>query len=225
MEAAAYYGHLDIVRKLLEKGIATDVIYDAIADAAFSGHTDVERLLLDHVRKTAELVDECLFPHQRPMDLAAALYEAAKKGHLDIVGLLFEYGAKPDTQNESENTPIHVAMAHEDWKVANLLLQYDFEVDCKGNRGTPLHLASYFGRIEIVTLLTHKGATVNSRNYTGMTPLMLAIQNGHIHVVKLLLQRNGTLKSTHEDGRGPFILQLSVVIRKPWSISYTMALM
>jgi len=53
-----------------------------------------------------------------------------------------------------------------------------------------LHCASFFGIVELVTVLINDGAyQVDQQDCTGSTPLTWAAGNGHEGVVKLLLER------------------------------------
>ena len=55
---------------------------------------------------------------------------------------------------------------------------------------TGLHCASFFGIVELVTVLINAGGyNVNERDCIGSTPLAWAARNGHGEVVKLLLEQ------------------------------------
>jgi len=55
-----------------------------------------------------------------------------------------------------------------------------------------LHCASFFGIVEIVTVLVQmEGCDINQMDCGGDTPLMWAAKNGHESVVKILLARDG----------------------------------
>jgi ankyrin repeat protein len=82
-------------------------------------------------------------------------------------------------------------------------------------RSTPLHLASFFGRTEIVRRLLEYKKDGNARcdpnkhMMNGDTALHQASWNGHIDVMKLLLQYNAKPNATKEDGSTP--LQLAAI--------------
>jgi ankyrin repeat protein len=86
-------------------------------------------------------------------------------------------------------TPLHVALIHEKYDVAVLLLQKGASVTATANNGwTPLHIASSMGCIEIVEcLLKVYKADYNARDSRGWTPLFVAIFRGHLAVVQLFL--------------------------------------
>jgi ankyrin repeat protein len=84
---AAMYGHVKVVRVLLEGGANVDRANDGRSTAlhlgALYGHLDVCRLLLDWGAK----VDHLDKRHYTP------LHDAARGGHLSVVKLLVERGA------------------------------------------------------------------------------------------------------------------------------------
>jgi len=61
-----------------------------------------------------------------------------------------------------------------------------------GDGFTALHVASYFGHAEVVTLLLDQGADVNkvAMNGSGLTALQSAVSRGNDDVVKTLLEFN-----------------------------------
>jgi uncharacterized protein (TIGR02145 family) len=63
---------------------------------------------------------------------------------------------------------------------------------------TPLMVASYFGKSEIVKILLASHADINIQSGSGLTALMIASQKGHAEIVKMLLDAGAkkSLKST-----------------------------
>jgi ankyrin repeat protein len=52
-----------------------------------------------------------------------------------------------------------------------------------------LHLASEYGKMEVVSLLLDRKAFINGKTKNGYTALHLACQNGHLNLVKFLIER------------------------------------
>ncbi|XP_078581532.1 death-associated protein kinase 1-like [Branchiostoma floridae x Branchiostoma japonicum] len=69
--------------------------------------------------------------------------------------------------------------------------------------GTALHVASMYGRTEIVKLLLQHDADVEARDNYGDTALHVASRNGHTEIVKLLLQHDADVEARDNDGRKP----------------------
>ena len=65
---------------------------------------------------------------------------------------------------------------------------------------TALHLASYWGRIDIVRLLLTEGADITIAANDGMTALHLASRNGHLDIVRLLLTEGADITIADSDG-------------------------
>eukprot|EP01132_Coremiostelium_polycephalum_P006120 gene6120-7626_t len=60
---------------------------------------------------------------------------------------------------------------------------------------TPLHIASFEGFIDIVTLLIKKGSKIDQKDKNGWTPLHCAASAGHFKVCEILLLKDITLAS------------------------------
>jgi ankyrin repeat protein len=100
---AAIYGHMEVVRMLLEEGAnieRTDgSVYTALHQAVWNGHLDVCRLLLDWGAK----VDALNKARNTP------LIWAAWAGHLSIAKLLVERGADVSLKNVDGDTALDFA--------------------------------------------------------------------------------------------------------------------
>jgi len=100
---AARYGHVDVVRLMLEGGAdakrANAVQRTALHMAAWSGYLEVCRLLLDCGAK----VD----PQDKLKE--TPLHDAARQGHLSVVKLLVERGADVRVKNDYGMTASKVA--------------------------------------------------------------------------------------------------------------------
>ncbi|XP_063824793.1 oxysterol-binding protein-related protein 1-like [Ostrinia nubilalis] len=80
------------------------------------------------------------------------------------------------------------------------------DINCKGknksNLGwSPLHLASYFGHVEVVRALMEAGANVDAINDTGDTPLHKACFTGNEELVILLLKYKADVHIMNGEGR------------------------
>ena len=98
--AATMQGHADAVRRLLAAG--ADVHnkgWNALHYAAYSGHTEIARLLIEHM---ADL--DARAPNgQTPLMLAASA------GYLDVVKLLVDNDADMDLEDADGHTAINLA--------------------------------------------------------------------------------------------------------------------
>ncbi|KAH9012837.1 A designed selected ankyrin repeat protein in complex with the Map kinase Erk2 [Lactarius deliciosus] len=159
---AAFYGHIEFVRILLERNVETNArdeegstpLHHATYPEGFragwwGGSPDVVRLLLDHG------ADACL----RDNDGNTALHWAAYGGHLEVCRILLERNVEANSLNDEGSAPLH--QASEGLKV---------------------------GSADIVRLLLDHGADVHVRNLSGKTPSEVARGPEQQKIVELLSQ-------------------------------------
>ena len=60
---------------------------------------------------------------------------------------------------------------------------------------TPLHVASKWGKGNMVSLLIDKGANYEAKTRDGLTPLHCAARSGHEAVVDMLLEKGAPITS------------------------------
>lgn len=142
--------------------------------------TDLENAMLDacHQGNTEE-VEKALASGMSP-DIEdeghySALHLAAMGGHLDVVKVLVEKGARL----ESSDPP----KGYEHLKIGNAL-----------------YYAAGEGHAGIVEYLADKGADVNCVSPMGVSSLMLAVEQGHGDVVTVLTTRKAALELANSDG-------------------------
>jgi len=89
-------------------------------------------------------------------------------------------------------------------KVQNFIEKSGVNVDVQGEMNrSALHLASLFGKIEVVMYLVEKGAKINTQAISGETPLHLAVLNGHTNVAEFLLSEKADWNITNKTGKKP----------------------
>ena len=106
------------------------------------------------------------------------LHWAAVKGHKDVVLLLLDRGADPNSTFEDRWTPV-----------------------------TPLHWAANLGHKDVVLLLLNRGVDPNLADEDGWTPLHWAVRKGHKDVVLLLLQKGADPNMATNYGLTPLALE------------------
>ena len=83
-------------------------------------------------------------------------------------------------------------------EIEDLILQ-GADVDVQVNKGrTPLMIASYWGREDVVRILLGAGADVNIKGDDGWTALMIAVESGHKEIVEMLLDRGADVNQKNE---------------------------
>ena len=113
---AAYEGHLEIVKLLLDKGAEIDtrdnMSFTPLLVAAISGHQEVQKELI--IRGADVNLAERSFGW-------TTLHRAAANGHLELIQLLLDKGAQINIKNKKGDTPLAVARQKGKTKAAELL--------------------------------------------------------------------------------------------------------
>ncbi|CAB3383797.1 Hypothetical predicted protein [Cloeon dipterum] len=172
LHCAAEYGHLDLVRELIDLGAeieATDHNGWNVAHFACKGFLKCE-----------------IFDHE----------------YVNIIELLLESSGKLACQKTNDGrTVLHILSNHyqrfvciRDHKLVRFLVEYA-EVDGK------LHLAAKKGDLALVQQLIESGADLNAADHKGKTALMRASKLNKSDVIAFLLERNADLKRKDEKGR------------------------
>ena len=193
-------------RSVFQKEILDDE--EKLCEAAKNGDVDnVQRLISSNLINV-----NCLSRMTVPY-LSTPLWEAAKRGHKEVVLLLLNKGANPNTPANGY-TPLGIATIWGYTEVVQLLLNRGAEPNRASNFGeTPLlsamknyHRHKEFHQQdykELVQLLLEGGADPNASNDTGRTPLHAAIWSGHKEVVELLLDRGSDPNKSDDAGETP----------------------
>lgn len=133
---------------------------------------------------------------------------AAHSGNPDLVKLLVEYKADPNSKNKHGYTPLHWAALLDHEKVIESLVSCGATVrqplkDAYGS--TPVHWAAEAGSCNALGALLRSGAPVDSKNYLGETAMhWLAISDGaelHHECISLLARKGAdfTIKESAGD--------------------------
>ncbi|KAK1169625.1 ankyrin repeat domain-containing protein 50 [Acipenser oxyrinchus oxyrinchus] len=211
LRSAAWGGHAEAVRILLEAGAEVDGSDSegrtALRAAAWGGHEEILCTLLDYGAQVDQPDREGRTP----------LIAAAYMGHKEAVELLLDHGAQVDVQDSDGRTALSVAALCVPsaaglgyCEVVSLLLERGADPGHKDRDGmTPLLLAAYEGHAEVVELLLEAGADVDeaagpqggSRISTAVTPLLAAASMGHVFVVNTLLFWGAAVDAIDGEGR------------------------
>ncbi|KAM5148426.1 ankyrin repeat and SOCS box protein 14 [Mantella aurantiaca] len=128
------------------------------------------------------------------------LFLAVDNCRLENVTFLLANGCDPDAKNDTEDSPLVIAIRHGSYDIASLLLRHNARVNltCSDNR-TALHEAAKLGRKDIARLLLQSGADPDWTSNFGFTPLALAAQHGYMDVMELLIQKGASVMAQASD--------------------------
>jgi ankyrin repeat protein len=187
LHLASYYGRIAITRALLDGG----------ADANSKDnkgrtplHSVAEGRYLysagDGIRVAQLLLERGADVNTADEDNRTPLHLASYHGRVEIVRVLLD-GDATNSKAKQGWTPLHeMAIGGENHSrdnlrhgvlIAQLLLERGADVSMSNDDNqTPLHLTSYFGKVEVVLVLLNAGANASATNAQGQTPLHLALQ-------------------------------------------------
>jgi ankyrin repeat protein len=222
---AAMYGHLGVVRVLIDIGAAD--IESKIGKfemtplhlAVVNGHHTTILILIDHganVDAKDDFHETPLFDALRAKDEVTVrllvekgadvtaqgidgrqpLHVAAKYGVRFAVELFLEKGVDINVKDKYSRTALHEAARYGMHQIADILLKNDAVVDATNDAyETPLYLAAAKGEEVLSRLLINTGANVNAKNNVAQTPLHVACQSGHLAVSELLIQKGANIEA------------------------------
>jgi ankyrin repeat protein len=179
--------------------------------AALSGHHDVFRQLLGHLKAKNNITEEngmgrldaSAEGNGRTEKLEAdidardgqkrsALHLAAEGGHVEMICVLVqEFKANTETQDMRGQTPLHYAalLGHVD---ATRVLARDLKADIEAQdvrMQTPLHHAALGGHTGAIRVLVQElKANTEAKDKEGYTALGCAIVGRHVEAVRVLVQ-------------------------------------
>jgi ankyrin repeat protein len=197
--AALCKKHLQVAGVLLEHGGTVDV-------RGSGGDTvlhKIMRLNEENIDTVQFLLERGADVNARREDLSTPLHLAIVDGEVNVARILLEYHADVNSQNDKGLAPLHLLMREEisqleenDSDLVVLLLENGAIVNLQAkDNSTPLHLASYNLRFEIVQELLDKGANADAENDEGRTPLQEVFRGDHpsledsAGVAQILLER------------------------------------
>lgn len=175
------------------------IINNRLIDAAFAGDIPQVCSLLD---KKAEI------NHINQYD-QSALEEAAKRDHVEIIGLLLSEGQKIDP--EIIKNAFFSAILQDQVRIIETFLAHDININQtklhNDEKMTPLMLAAYCGQDKIARLLLDQKASIHDLNERGNTALIIAASRAHgQYVCKILIDHKADINQPNHMGDTPLIV-------------------
>merc|ERR1712223_569566 len=118
----------------------------------------------------------------------SALLIAIRTGQQDVVSLLLDSGANPDSRDRDGESAVHVAVREEDYNMLQILLKAGADPNLPSHLGKfPLHLAVDRQLEEMVRYLVKEAMVdLNREDYSGMTALTFAESCRNQNILRLI---------------------------------------
>uniref|UniRef100_A0AAQ5ZTW0 Ankyrin 1, erythrocytic a n=1 Tax=Amphiprion ocellaris TaxID=80972 RepID=A0AAQ5ZTW0_AMPOC len=247
---AAQGDHMDCVKQLLQYNAEIDdITLDHLTPlhvAAHCGHHRMAKVLLDKGAKpnsralvsekhTLKLKFRCFTEYVRchiycslpVQDDQTPLHCAARMGHKELVKLLLEHKANPNSTTTAGHTPLHIAAREGHVQTVRILLDMEAQqtkmtkvkpcCSCYfssnellilylKNGLTPLHVAVHHNNLDVVNLLVSKGGSPHSAARNGYTALHIASKQNQVEVANSLLQYGASANAESLQGVTPLHL-------------------
>ena len=132
---------------------------------------------------------------------------------LDHALLLLKHGAEVNKRDKGNQTPLHLAIRRNRFRLAGILIEHGADAIAENNEGqTPLHILSesdiddetdVHHVLDHALLLLKHGAEVNKRDKDKETPLHLAIRWDWFKLAEILLKHGADVNAENNQGMTP----------------------
>ncbi len=149
------------------------------------------------------------------------LHLAVRLGKYHVIKLLLEKNANPNSIDNEQKSPLHMAAkcspdivellldngADVNMKVGHIRYlssgYNSFREDSREGYWTPIFIASRYNNDELIHLLLERGANINARDSLGRTPLHIAALFASRKAIEFLLENGADINSIDCVGRTP----------------------
>ncbi|CAI2350815.1 unnamed protein product [Caenorhabditis sp. 36 PRJEB53466] len=185
-----------------QKSVSYILEYLKQKEETFEEKAENEYLNRSHAsRKTLRNVNEdqkvSTMVNMADRDQNSPMHVVASNGYLEMMELLYKYGAVVTQVNEDEETPLHRAAHSGQTGAVRMLLEWDKRLllnkDEMGN--SALHLAAKMGHDVTTRVLLEQGADKEAKNSFQQTPLQVAVEYGKLETCQQLVSKGAQVEN------------------------------
>jgi ankyrin repeat protein len=207
---ASMYGHLLIVKKLIEHNANVNQYSEYIAHGNTALLQAVENERLSVVR---ELIEHNASVNTLDVSNMSPLLHACDKDNFEIFRVLITHGADVNASDYHGWSPITKASFNGNIEMVRELITRGANINHHLNDGqTALMLASIAGHIFVVEELIRRGANKNARDNNNDTALILAQRRGNVRVVQELERALIITPEVMPETNDPFARRLECIV-------------
>ena len=162
----------------------------------YSGEPIAKAIRNKDAAEVARLIANGLSLDYRENHKLPLIHIAIEEAQPEILEILLQAGAAPDTTAYNGEPALHTAAASGAAACVKLLLAHKANPHAKHNGSTALIPAICSGNIECVELLIQAGLSVNETTIHGKTPLICAAEIGNDAMIDLLLKHGADVNAT-----------------------------
>ncbi len=138
------------------------------------------------------------------------LWYASQHGDIDLMKMALHDGAQVEHRQEfsfGPSTCLHVAVSNGHLNATKLLLKEGANVNAATGKYqyTPMMIASWQNKPDILKLLLEHNGKTNLKNYQGSTAIHSAARKGHLSIVQLLVGKSN-VNERDNNGKAPLCL-------------------
>ncbi|XP_069793791.1 ankyrin repeat and death domain-containing protein 1A-like isoform X4 [Narcine bancroftii] len=204
---AAWFGHLNILKMLIEKGVDRKSTNEDGLNALHCAAQNNKISIVQFIVKDLQL------DLNKPTKNGKMPYHlAAEYGHLEMIGTLRELDYNTQEKDKDGNTALHLAARSGHVIVLEELLQEWNLIDEVNEEGeTAFYLAAVESHPECVSLLLEAGSDINNFPKSNLSLLHVAAERGDCSLASLLIEAGAACNSQNHRKESP--LHLAVKFR------------
>jgi ankyrin repeat protein len=190
LNSTVCYNHPDILLILLEAGTDPNIHGEhvpALHVAASNDNVEAAHILISHGAK---------IDMRDTVNNDTALIYGIRDGKFSVAELLLEAGADPNLTDRRGFAPVHIAVARNDAKLVQCLLDHGAAINVRTHSDgrTPLIIAAAAGFEQMVEMLLSRGADPSIVDGGGKSPLERAVECHRSGVAEILKKVGSPLK-------------------------------